>query len=136
MRSLIYFALFLSPLSASAEITRDITKQVVNRTPYQVEVCTDQAVSGDKTKDTLAGAIIGGAIGNNVTKNVENGAAVGALIGGILGNQNSTATGGTRRVCQIETRYTEQMVTQYSHSEVTFTHEGKQYTLRFQKYGG
>jgi uncharacterized protein YcfJ len=133
VRSLIYFVLILIPMSVFAETIRDITKQVVNRTPYEVEVCTDQAVSGDKTKDTLTGAFIGGAIGNNVTKNVENGAAVGALIGGILGNQNSTATGGTRRVCQIETRYTEQMVTEYSHSEVTFTHEGKQYTLRFQK---
>ena len=62
----------------------DVTKQVINRTPYEVEVCTERAVSGDKTKDTLTGAMIGGAIGNNVTKNVDNGGAVGALIGGIL----------------------------------------------------
>ena len=41
-------------------------------------------VSGDKTRDALAGAIIGGTIGNNVTKNVDNGAAVGALLGGII----------------------------------------------------
>ena len=134
MKRLILFCfLVFAPSFVYAETVRDITKQVVNRTPYEVEVCTDQTVSGDKTKDTLTGALIGGAIGNNVTKNVENGAAVGALIGGIIGNQNSTATGGTRRVCQIETRYNEQTMTVYSHSEVTFNHDGKSYTLSFQK---
>jgi len=61
------------------------------------------------------------------------GPVIGGVAGGIIGNQNSTATGGTRRVCQIETRYNEQTVTVYSHSEVTFTHDGKQYTLSFQK---
>ena len=134
MKQLILFWIFVFvPSFVYAETVRDITKQVVNRTPYEVEVCTDQTVSGDKTKDTLTGAVIGGAIGNNVTKNVEHGAAVGALIGGIIGNQNSTATGGTRRVCQVETRYNEQTMTVYSHSEVTFTHDGKLYTLNFQK---
>jgi len=119
--------------AAVAASVRDINKQVVNRTPYEVEVCSEQTISGDKTKDTLTGAVIGGAIGNNVTKNVDNGAAVGALIGGILGHQSSDAVGGTRMVCQIERRYNEQIVQQYSHSEVTFMHEGRQYTLRFQK---
>ena len=111
----------------------DVTKQVINKTPYQVEVCTDQQVSGDKTGDALVGAIIGGAIGNNVTKGVENGGAVGALLGGMLGHANSDAKGGTKRVCTVETRYNEKMTTVYSHSIVTFTHEGKQYQLTFQK---
>ena len=78
-------------------------------------------------------SIIGGIIGNNVTKNVENGGAVGALLGGILGHNSSTATGGTQRVCNVQTRYNEEAVTVYSHSVVTFYHEGKQYKLRFQK---
>ena len=124
--------LFVSNISYALDVV-DVTKQVINRTPYEVEVCTERAVSGDKTKDTLTGAMIGGAIGNNVTKNVDNGGAVGALIGGILGHQNSAATGGNKVVCQIERRYTEQITEQYSHSEVTFMHEGREYTLRFQK---
>jgi uncharacterized protein YcfJ len=90
-------------------------------------------VGGDKSGDMLRGAIIGGIIGNNVTKNVENGGAVGALLGGMFGHSNSTATGGTQRVCNVQTRYNEESVTVYSHSVVTFYHEGKQYKLRFQK---
>ena len=62
----------------------DYNKTVVNRVPYNVEVCTNQTVSGDKTGDTLKGAIIGGVIGNNVG-NVDNGGAIGAaVIGGML----------------------------------------------------
>ena len=53
------------------------------------------------------------------------------LIGACLGTQ-STATGGTQRRCQWETRYNETRQT-ISHSLVTFTHEGKTHQLRFQK---
>ena len=119
--------------TAFGETVTDVTKQVINKTPYQVEVCTDQQVSGDKTGDTLMGAIIGGAIGNNVTKNVDNGGAVGALLGGMIAHNNSNATGGTRRVCNIETRYNETATTVYSHSVITFTYEGKTYSLKFNK---
>tara|TARA_R100001509_G_C4784589_1_gene187629 strand:- start:266 stop:703 length:438 start_codon:yes stop_codon:yes gene_type:complete len=118
---------------AFGQTVTDVTKQVINKTPYQVEVCTNQRVSGDKTGDTLMGALIGGAIGNNVTKNVENGGAVGALLGGMMAHNNSKATGGTRRVCNVETRYNETVTTVYSHSVVTFTHEGKSYSLSFNK---
>ncbi len=111
----------------------DHFKTVINKTPYSVEVCENVSVSGDKTKDTLMGAIIGGAIGNNVTKNVENGAAVGALLGGMIGHNNSDATGGTKRVCKVETRYNESSAQVYSHSVVTFFSNGKQYSLRFNK---
>ena len=118
---------------ANAEIVSDVNKEVIIKKPYQVEVCTDKPVSGDKSGDMLKGAIIGGLIGNNVTKNVDNGGAVGAVIGGILGHNNSKAVGGTRRVCTIETRYNEERQTVYSHSIVTFEYNGRQYTLRFQK---
>ena len=50
-----------------------------------------------------------------------------------IGHNNSDATGGTRTVCKREIRYTEERKTIYSHSTVTFTHQGKSYTLRFQK---
>lgn len=132
-KTLMTLALISASGSAYAETVQDFNKTVINRVPYNVEVCTNQTVGGDKTGDMLKGAIIGGIIGNNVTKNVENGGAVGALLGGMLGHQNSTATGGTKRVCEVQTRYNEESVTIYSHSVVTFYHEGKQYKLRFQK---
>lgn len=117
---------------ALAESVMDYNKTVVNRVPYNVEVCTNQTVSGDKTGDTLKGAIIGGVIGNNVG-NVDNGGAIGAIIGGMLGHNNSNASGGTKRVCEVQTRYNEEVIEVYSHSVVTFYHNGKKYQLRFQK---
>jgi len=118
---------------ANAETVTDVNKTIILKKPYQVEVCTDRHVSGDKTGDTLKGAIIGGIIGNNVTKNVDNGGAVGALLGGMFAHNNSKATGGTRTVCSVETRYNEERRTVYSHSVVTFNHNGRQYSLQFTK---
>ena len=63
---------------------QDHTKTVIKRTPFNVEVCSEVNVQGDKTKDTLLGAIIGGAIGQNITKDLPDGATAGAIIGGIL----------------------------------------------------
>jgi uncharacterized protein YcfJ len=111
----------------------DRYKTIIKQKPYTVEVCKEVAVSGDKTADTLMGAIIGGAIGNNVTKNVDNGGAVGALLGGMIANQNSGATGGTKTQCQKETRYEEEQHEIYSHSIIIFWYEGKKYSLQFNK---
>lgn len=124
-------ALFLSQ-AASAETTQDHYKDVYYKTPHTVEVCYDQQVSGDKSGDMLKGAIIGGILGNNVG-DIKNGGAAGAIIGGMIGHNNSKATGGTRTVCKQETRYTEERKTVYSHSTVTFMHNGRSYTVRFQK---
>ena len=118
--------------TVSAQIT-DHYKTVISQTPYNVEVCRDVSVSGDKTGDALAGAIIGGIIGNNVTKNVDNGGAVGALLGGIIGHKNSKATGGTKRVCSYETRYNETQKEVYSHSIMTFWSNGKHHRIKFNK---
>jgi len=126
-------ALMVTASPTNAETVTDVNKTVIDRTPYQVEVCQQQSTSGDKTGDALMGAIIGGAIGNNVTKNLDNGGAVGALLGGMLAHNNSKATGGTRRVCKFETRYDEKTRSIYSHSVVTFTYLGKTYSLSFQK---
>ena len=106
---------------------------VIEQTPYSVEVCKNVRVSGDKTGDTLTGAIIGGIIGNNVTKDLPDGGTAGAILGGILGHMNSDAKSGTKRVCNIETRYEEVQKKIYSHSTITFWSGGKQYTLRFKK---
>jgi len=132
-KTLMTIGMVLASTSAMAESVQDFNKTVVNRVPYNVEVCTNQSYGGDRTGDTLKGAIIGGIIGNNVTKNVDNGGAVGALLGGIIGHNNSNATGGTRRVCNVQTRYNEEVVEVYSHSVVTFYHNGRQYSLRFKK---
>jgi len=125
--------LVVSTGSAMAQTVQDHYKLIINQVPYQVEVCRQVTTSGDKTGDALMGALIGGAIGNNVTKNVDNGGAVGALIGGMIGHSNSKATGGTSTQCQIQTRYKEESKEVYSHSTVTFTDNGKSYTVRFQK---
>ena len=127
-----FAALSTFATTVNAETVIDVTKQVINKTPYQVEVCTDQQVSCDKTADAMIGAIIGGALGNNI-KGEENGGAIGAVLGAMAGHANSNATGGTRRVCNVETRYNEEVVTIYSHSIVSFVHEGKQYQLQFKK---
>ena len=111
---------------------QDHYKNVIHKKPYSVEVCYDRSVSGDKTGDALKGAIIGGLLGNNI-KGEQDGGAIGAVIGGMLGHANSNATGGTKRVCQMETRYTEERRTFYSHSTIDFVYKGKQYSLKFQK---
>lgn len=126
-------ALSLLATVAQAQTVTDVTKPVIQKTPYQVEVCQQQSTSGDRTGDALMGAIIGGIIGNNVTKNVDNGGAVGALLGGMAGHANSKATGGTRQVCRFETRYNEEERVIYSHSVITFTYQGKTYSISFQK---
>ena len=115
--------------SVKADTTvQDHYKNIIYKKPSQVEVCYEG--SGDKTGDTLLGAIIGGAIRQNITKDLPDGATAGAIIGGILGNQNSTASG---NICRTETRYTEQSKTVYSHSTITFVYEGKQYSVNFKK---
>ena len=121
----------ISPVFADTQV-QDHYKNVIHKTPHSVEVCYDKSVSGDKTGDTLRGAILGGIIGNNVG-DIDNGGAIGSVIGGMLGHSNSNATGGTKRVCQIETRYTEKSMRIYSHSKITFEYMGKTYTLQFEK---
>ena len=66
----------LMSTSAMAETVTDHFKSIIEQTPYRVEVCRDVSVSGDKTGDTLKGAIIGGIIGNNVG-DIKNGGAAG-----------------------------------------------------------
>ena len=112
---------------------QDYEKTVIKRTPYNVEVCSERRVSGDKTGDAVMGAIIGGIIGNNVTKNMPDGGTAGAIIGGLLGHQNSDAKGGTQRRCNTEIRYNEEVRTIYSHSTVSFWYNGKKYNLKFKK---
>ena len=111
---------------------KDHYKMVFYSTPYSVEVCKNVTVRGDKTGDTLKGAVIGGIIGKAITGDDE-GAGLGALFGGIVVHNESNATSGTKRVCSIETRYKETSKQIYSHSTITFVLDNTKYTLRFQR---
>ncbi len=136
-----FIALFVVPTFAEARSisgnveVNDITdhyKVIIDQQPYNVEVCRNVPVAGDKTADALTGAIIGGIIGNNI-KGEKNGGTVGALIGGMLGHSNSKATGGTRKQCYVETRFKENQKEVYSHSTITFEYKGKRYSSNFVK---
>ena len=121
--------------STNASI-QDHYRSIIQQQPYQVEVCQNVTTgSGDRTGDTLRGAILGGIIGNNVTKNMPDGGTAGAILGGIFGNMNSDARGGTQTQCSYQTRYNEvQQNDVYSHSTITFTDSnGRQHTLKFRK---
>ena len=127
----IAFTFIANSVKADTQV-QDHYKNIIYKTPSQVEVCYDRQVSGDKTGDALKGAIIGGILGNNI-KGEKDGGAIGAIIGGMLGHSNSSASGGTNRVCQIEKRYKEESKTVYSHSTISFIYEGKSYRVKFQK---
>ena len=128
----IAFTFIANSVKADTQV-QDHYKNIIHKTPSQVEVCYDRQVSGDKTSDTIMGGIIGGVIGNNITKDLPDGGTAGAIIGSILGNMNSNSSGGTRTVCKTETRYSEESKTMYSHSTIKFEYHGKIYTLKFQK---
>lgn len=128
---LVGIAITSNALAQDATIVDDY-KMVIKRIPYQVQICKDITTGGDKTGDTLKGAIIGGIIGNNVGDAKNNG-ALGAIIGGMLGHSNSNASNDTKTICGNETRYREQTEHVYDSSKITFRYEGHTYTLRFKK---
>ena len=127
----IAFTFIANSVKADTQV-QDHYKNIIYKTPSQVEVCYDRNVSGDKTGDAIKGAIIGGILGNNI-KGEKDGGAIGAIIGGMLGHSNSDASGSTKRVCTRETRYKETERTVYSHSTISFEYQGITYSLRFQK---
>ena len=127
----IAFTFIANSVKADTQV-QDHYKNIIYKTPSQVEVCYDRQVSGDKTGDALKGAIIGGILGNNI-KGEKDGGAIGAIIGGMLGHSNSGAIGGTKRLFQVETRYSEESKRVYSHSTISFIYEGKSYRVKFQK---
>ena len=119
-----------SSAGAQANNINDHYKDVIVQQPYTVEVCSQGGGNGkSELQNFLEGAIIGGAIGNNIPGE-NGGGAMGAFIGGILNNENNKNSG---PVCRTETRYNEQRQRVYSHSTITFTYNGRQHTLRFNK---
>ena len=87
----------------------------------------------------VGGAILGGIIGKAVTKK-DKGAAVGALVGGALANENQktkTTTGiigyEDRQLCQTKYKNSPKEEVVYSYSTITFTLDGQEQTIEFQK---
>jgi len=110
-------------------VTQDHYKTVIKQRPYSVEVCKEVTVSGDRTGDTLKGAILGGIIGHQIDH--DKGSEIGAILGGAIGHNNSTATGSTRTQCQTETRYEEEQLEVYNYSTITFWSNGQKHTVKY-----
>ena len=127
----------LMSTSAMAETVTDHYKEIIEQTPYRVEVCKDVVIQGKTDQGgAIIGGIIGGVIGNQFGKGGGKAAAtgIGAMTSAMLGgNNNRTTPSTTQRQCQIETRYEETAREVYSHSIVTFMYNGKQQVLRFTK---
>ena len=118
----------------------DTYKTVIKQIPYRVEVCQDRVQhSGDgSATNELVGALFGGAIGNSFGKGDGKDAMTlfGALMGASLAHDDELANNpGTRTVtvCEVQTRYEEEVSEVYSHSTITFRLEGRNYSLDFVK---
>jgi|TARA_B110000977_G_scaffold16065_1_gene19672 uncharacterized protein YcfJ len=118
----------------------DTYKTVIKQIPYRVEVCQDRVQkSGDgSATNELVGALFGGAIGNSFGKGDGKDAMTlfGALMGASLAHDDELANNpGTKTVtvCDVQTRYEEEVSEVYSHSTITFRLEGRNYSLDFLK---
>jgi uncharacterized protein YcfJ len=122
----------------------DIYKNVSRQIPQTQRVCKDVEVpvyrkGQASTGDALVGAIIGGAIGNQVGNGSGKDAAT--VLGAIIGADVANKKGGRDEVvgyrieqrCDTQTTYFTETLEKYSHSIITFDHEGRTYRLRFEK---
>ena len=129
-----------NPYSTDTAVVFDHYKNVIQQTPYRVEVCQDRVQhSGDgSATNELVGALFGGAIGNSFGKGDGKDAMTlfGALMGASLAHDDELANNpGTKTVtvCVVQTRYEEEVSEVYSHSTITFRLEGRNYSLDFLK---
>ena len=129
-----------NPYSADTAVIFDHYKNVIQQTPYRVEVCQDRvqpAGDGSATNE-LVGALFGGAIGNQFGKGDGKDAMTlfGALMGASLAHDDEIAKGQGSRVvtvCDVQTRYEEEVSEVYSHSTIVFYVDSKRYSLNFKK---
>jgi len=137
-------AVLASPAHAEASkaYTEDHFKTVIKQSPYTVEVCKYVQVPYGQKKEfdkesAIIGGIIGGVIGNQFGKGSGKEAAtgVGALTGAIIGGNKDKGPEGyrTEEQCNMQTRYKEVEQEVYSHSTVTFWHDGEKHSLTFQR---
>jgi len=141
-------ALFTVALSMSATaatsvqngVVIDNYKTIIKQIPYRVEVCQDRvqpAGDGSATNE-LVGALFGGAIGNSFGKGDGKDAMTlfGALMGASIAHDEELKNNpGTKTVtvCDVQTRYEESTSEVYSHSTITFSSNGRKYSLDFIK---
>ena len=118
----------------------DTYKTVIKQIPYRVEVCQDrvQATGDGSATNELVGALFGGAIGNQFGNGDGKDAMTlfGALMGASLAHDEEVKNGQGSRVvtvCDVQTRYEEEVSEVYSHSTVVFYVNDKRYSLNFKK---
>lgn len=112
---------------------QDVYTEMRTAEPYTVRECVMVRSGGDAASGALMGMIVGGLIGKGATGQ-DNGAAAGAVIGGIIGADRAAQNGNhLTEKCTDVTRYKDGYKTVYDYSVITFTYEGKEYTLTFIK---
>lgn len=120
------------------DVYKNVTKQVPN---YQT-VCetVEVPIYGENKFDesgAIVGGLIGGVIGNQIGKGGGREAAtgVGAIAGAIIGGKKDAGIVGYRQEqrCRNHTTYYTETLEEYSHSIVTFEHNGRKYRVRFEK---
>jgi uncharacterized protein YcfJ len=122
-----------------------VYKSEEQRTPRTKRICKEidvpiyeQRKRQTRGSDVLGGAIIGGLLGKGLTGQ-DNGAAFGALAGGMFAadaNRTENVIVGYRKEqgdCTNETYYTYNTHRVYSHSVMSFTLDGVQYKLDFER---
>ena len=121
-------------------VVTDNYKTIIKQIPYRVEVCQDRvqpAGDGSATNE-LVGALFGGAIGNSFGKGDGKDAMTlfGALMGASIAHDEELKNNpGTKTVtvCDVQTRYEEEVSEVYSHSTIVFYVDSKRYSLNFKK---
>ena len=118
----------------------DHYKTVIKQMPYEVEVCKQvhQGTGDGSATNEIIGAIFGGAIGNQFCEGDGKDAMTlfGALMGASLAHDEEVKNGQGSRVvtvCDVQTRYEEEVSEVYSHSTVVFYLNGNRYSLNFVK---
>ena len=140
--------------SFAGDNVQDIFKTVTKNIPQVEQICTTNQVpiygnsqpadSGNSLLGTIIGGVAGGLLGSTIGKGTgktvatAGGAVAGAVAGNTLTSPNSSNSNqivGYRNVtsCEDKTTYTKVTEKVYSHSEITFYHNGKERTLTFQR---
>lgn len=126
----------------------DHYSEIVVSEPYTARQCTNVEVpvygtvqrQGNAAEGALLGMLLGGVIGKGLTGD-NDGAAAGAVMGGIIGADKGSqpktqevVTGyRTERKCTDVTRYRDTIEEIYSHSVVTWTQNGVEYQVEFNR---
>lgn len=135
-------AAFSSMAWAGEAWVQDHYRDVVRQVPITQQVCNDVQVPVYSGRSEPRGdaMILGGIVGNVLGAASGLGGdarTIGTVIGGIAGAEMSrgNSVGGyrTEQRCSNVTHYSSQTEQVYSHSTVTFSHNGRSYSVNFRK---